>query len=164
MVDSSVSTFRRIVGIGLVGAVLLPACAVRGLSFVTDDRLKIVDPKQNATVSLPFEVTWTVKNYDGLFAVFFDRSPIRPNQTLRSLVPSDDPCRSESSCPDADWLADRNVYVTDGTGVVVDRLPDRRDSDRSKDRHDMTIVLLDENGQRTGESAFTKEFIVERKG
>lgn len=158
------ATWRRVLGIGLVVAVAIPACAVQGLSFVTDERLTILRPKQNATVSLPLELAWTVEDYDGLFAVFFDRSPMRPNQTLRSLVPSDEPCRSESECPDADWLADRDIYVTDSTRLVVKNLPDRRDNDQSKDRHDLTIVLLSEDGQRIGESVFTKEFVVERNG
>ena len=46
---------------------------------------------------------------------------------------------------------------------MIDALPDRRANNRAKDRHDLTIVLLDGDGRRSGESAFTKEFIVERE-
>lgn len=154
---------RLAVGPLLIGALALPSCGVSGLSFVTDNRVRIVAPTENATVALPLRLTWSARDYGGSFVVLFDRSPMRPNQTLRSLVPEDDPCRTQVDCPDAQWLSERNVYVTDETRLVVENLPDLRgDNDRAKDRHDVTIVLLDEEGQRMGESAFTREFIVER--
>lgn len=156
-------TTRRLLVLGTVASVLTSACAVSGLSFVQDTRLKILTPRDNETVSVPFTVSWTVEDFAGSFVVIFDRSPMRPNQDLRSLVPEGDPCRAEPDCPDASWLADRDIYVTDANSVSIERLPDRRDNDRSKDRHDLTIVFLDEQGRRSGEAAFTSEFIVERE-
>ena len=144
-------------------AMMVQACAVSGLSFIQDDRLEIVAPEQNETVTLPFEVDWTIEDYEGSFLVFFDRSPMRPGQSLDSLVPDGDPCRVDPGCPDAAWLEDRNIYVTDATSLMIDHLPDRRDNDRTKDRHDITIVYIDEKGNRRGDSTFTAEFIVERE-
>jgi len=149
--------------IGIVASMLAPGCAVSGLSFVQDTRVKITAPKQNATVTLPFTVAWTAEDFDGSFLVFFDRAPMRPGQDLLSLVPDGDQCRAEPVCPDAEWLADRDIYVTDATTLEVDGLADRRDNDRSKDRHDVTIVYLDDDARRSGEAAFTKEFIVDRE-
>lgn len=157
------TTWYRWALLALAAFALTSACAVSGLSFVADTRVEIVVPAENAEVALPFELAWTVEDFDGSFAVFFDRSPMRPGQGLRSLVPDGDPCRAERDCPDADWLAEREIYVTDTNHLVVDSLPDRRDTDRSKDRHDVTIVLLDQHGNRSGEAAFTREFIVERE-
>lgn len=157
-----VAAVRRAVSLGLALAVLAPACAVNGLSFLEDNRVKIRSPKTNETVTLPFTLSWEAEDVDAVFVVFFDRSPMRPNQTLRSLVPERDPCRVEPDCPDTQWLADRNIYVVDGTRLEVEHLPDRRDNNRAKDRHDVTIALLD-NDRRSGESAFTREFIVERE-
>lgn len=149
--------------LALMLAVVLPACAVTGLSFVQDDRVRIVEPEPNAKLSLPFEVRWDVEGYDGSFAVFIDRSPVKPNQTLEALVPERDTvCRTDPDCPDAEWLADRNVYVTTDTSLMLEHLPDRRENDSTGDRHELTIVLLDEDGRRSGESAFTREFLVER--
>lgn len=145
-------------------AALLPGCAFSGLSFVQDERVKIVEPTANATVSLPFEVQWSVEDFDGTFVVFFDRSPMRPDRPLLSLVPDGDPCRVAPDCPGPAWLASRGVYVTAEPALVVDALPDRRSTNRSKDRHELTIVLLDPQGQRVGEAAFVREFIVEREG
>lgn len=157
------ATWHRFAVLGIATSVLASACAVNGLSFVEDTRLQILEPQENEEVTVPFTVDWKVDDYDGVFVVFFDRSPMRPGQDLRSLVPEGDPCRGESGCPDAAWLADRNIYVTDANSLVIEALPDRRDTNRAKDRHDLTIVFLDENGQRDGESAFTKEFIVARE-
>lgn len=142
---------------------LLSGCAVSGLSFKQDYRVDILNPGENDEVTLPFEVDWTVEDFGGHFAVFFDRSPMGPGKSLLSLVPDDDPCRIEPTCPDAQWLAERDVYVTDRTELLVEVVADQRDSDRSKDRHEMTIVLLDPTGRRVGESAFIKEFVVERE-
>jgi hypothetical protein len=144
-------------------AVLTSGCAVNGLSFVIDDRVEIVRPTSNEELTLPLTVTWTVDDYDGYFAVFFDRSPVRPNQNLRSLVPRDDPCRIDDACPDEAWLAAHGVYVTRTTSLTIPNLADRRDSSHAKDRHDLTIVLLDSTGKRQGEAAFSREFIVSRE-
>lgn len=154
--------WRRAVATALA-TLLVSGCAVQGLSFVQDTRVQVIAPRPNETVRLPFAVRWSAADVDGSFAVFFSRSPIRPGQTLRSLVPENDPCRREPRCPDAAWLADRDVYIVDGTSLRVERLPDRRNTNRASDRHDVTIVLLDSEGRRVGESAFTREFIVHRE-
>jgi hypothetical protein len=137
-------------------------CATSGLSFFIDDRVAITSPSESDEVVLPLEIAWQARDVDGYFAVFLDRSPMRPGRDLVSLVASSDPCRSAEVCPDATWLAEHDVYVTDQTSLTIATLPDRRANNRAADRHTLTIVLLDENGRRMGESAFTKEFIVER--
>jgi len=160
------ATGRRAPALALVLAVavvLLPGCSVQGLGFVRDTRISIEAPADNATVRLPFELRWKATDFDGRFVVFFDRSPIRPNQTLRAAVPEDDPCRTEPECPDEAWLLDRNIYVTSEPMLRLERLPDERTNNRAKDRHELTIILLDESGRRSGESAFVREFIVERE-
>jgi hypothetical protein len=156
---------RRVplVGLSLASLAVLPACSVSGLAFVQDDRVEVVEPSEGATVRLPFEVRWSVRGFSGSFLVLFDRPPMRPNQPLLSLVPSDDPCRREPSCPDRDWLADRDMYHTEETVVTVENLADRRPEGRGTDRHEVSIVLLDERGRRVGESVFISEFSVERE-
>lgn len=153
----------RAVAAAVAALGLLAGCAVQGLSFDRDHRVRILEPSQNETVTLPFDLDWSAEGFTGRFLVLFDRPPMRPGRTLRSLVPEDDSCRNRPGCPDEVWLADRNIYVTDATRLTVDRLPDLRPSNRSRDRHDVTIVLLDDEGRRAGESAFTAEFIVERE-
>ena len=144
-------------------SVVTSACGVRDLDYVQDDRVAITAPGTNDAVTLPFEVSWTVEDFDGRFAVFFDRSPMPRGRDLRSLVPRDDGvCRADPECPDAGWLAARGIYVTDETHLTISALPDLRQTSRQKDRHEVVIVLLDERGERVRESAFIREFMVDR--
>jgi hypothetical protein len=154
---------RWVVLAGATALLLVSGCSINGLSFVQDDRIEIMAPGANDRLGLPLEVEWTAANYDGDYAVFFDRSPMKPGQSLLSLVSENDACRAEPGCPDAQWLADHQVYVTNMTTLRVEQLADRRENNRSEDRHEVVIVLLDESGRRVGESAFTNEFIIERE-
>lgn len=149
----------------LVGITMLLAahgCAIDGLSFIADDRVSITEPRDSETVELPLEITWTARDVDATFAVFVDRAPMSPREDLMSLVARHDPCRARSSCESAEWLEDHGVYLTKETSLTIAALPDLRHNNRSRDRHEITIVLLDENGRRTGESAFIREFVVDR--
>ena len=147
----------------LLPVLLGSGCAADGLAFVRDDRVDILSPSSDATVRLPFEVRWSASDVDARYLVLFDRTPMRPNRTLRSLVPSDDQCRMRPSCPDKRWLTDHDLYLTDGTSIRVEDLPEERTNHRAKDRHEVTIVLLDDRGRRIGESVFIREFIVDRE-
>ena len=144
-------------------APLTSGCALNGLAFAEDTRVKIDAPAAEATVRLPFDVRWHADGFDGTYLVVFDRSPMRPGQTLQSLVAHDDPCRSRPSCPDRQWLADHSLYLTSATHVRIDDLAEERTTKRAKDRHQLTVVLLDRSGRRVGESAFIREFIVDRE-
>jgi hypothetical protein len=147
----------------VVLAALVSGCAVDGLAFVRDDRLDILSPSSGDTVRLPFEVRWSARDVDAKYLVLFDRTPMRPNRSLRSLVPSEDQCRTRPGCPDEQWLTDHNLYLTSGTSIRVEDLPEERTTNRAKDRHEVTIVLLDARGRRIGESVFIREFIVDRE-
>jgi hypothetical protein len=142
--------------------VVLQSCSTSGLAFVQDNRISIATPRTNQEVKLPFDVTWSAKNYAGSYGVFIDGSPMRPGQSLLSLVPSDDPCRNDAQCPDPTWLAQHDVYVTKDPTVTVKLLADKRGKSSGRDTHQLTIVLLDEQGRRLGESSFIKEFAVDR--
>lgn len=149
--------------VALTLTVLTGCDRLEGLSFVQDDRVHIVTPDANEGVEQPVSVRWTATDVDAIYALFFDRAPMRPGQELLSLVPEHDACRTEPVCPTAAWLAERNIYLTDRTSLTVAALPDLRNNNRSKDRHDLVIVLLDRTGKRIGESAFYREFLIERK-
>lgn len=130
--------------------------------LTADTRLTITSPAENAEVRLPFRVSWRAEGIEAArVAVIFDRSPMAPGRPLLSLVGQHDPCRMQPECPDERWLSNNHVHVTDGAEVQVDVLPDRRRG-RTRDGHRLTIVLLDEHGRRVGESAFIRNFVVER--
>ena len=142
-------------------------CAVRGVAFVTDDRVDIVEPKDRAKVRLPVTLRWTVRDFDltgadgGAFAVFIDRSPPAPGKTVQWLFRGDESCAATAGCPDPGYLADRNIFVTTETSLVLERIS-RIGVDPDRELHEAIIVLLDSTGRRIGESGFAVEFRVER--
>lgn len=150
---------RRLAAIVLIA--LLPGCSVNGLNLRQDDRVSIVAPEDRSDVDLPVTVRWTARDFDGTYAVFVDRSPVPPGRTLDWLARNDDVCRQTKGCPDTTWFADRNVLRTTSNSVTIDRLPDTA-RDNRRDRHEVTVVLLDQKGRRIGESAFRVEFQVRR--
>ena len=160
--------FRRHAGL-LVVALTAAGCLPQGLAFRTDERVTITSPDDRETVSLPVTITWTVDGFDlvepgapaqddaGYFAVFVDRAPVSPGERFDSVADGDAACRG--SCPDAAYLAQRGIYATTATQVVIESV-ELDDDDRS-DRHTATIVLVDGAGRRIGESAFDVTFEIE---
>lgn len=148
-------------------ALLLAACTTQGLAFRVDERIEIVSPADREEVTFPFTLSWTARDFavgsgtiggDGnYFAVFMDRTPLPPGAHIKAL--GDDPCKRTPGCPDEQWLADRFMYVTTGTSLLVESVPDVDSEDlRARDLHEITIVLMDANDRRIGESAFSVEY------
>ena len=142
----------------------LSGCTVSGLAFQEDHRVRIVSPEDRAEVGLPVTIRWTTEDLESdgrsYFAVFVDRAPIAPGESLRSLA--DDSCNRTKGCPDLEYFRDRYVLVTDTTSVTLDAVPNRGGQRTSaKNRHEATIVLIDADGHRIGEAAYTVEFTVE---
>jgi hypothetical protein len=140
---------------------IAPGCGVHGLNFVKDERVRIVAPRANDEVRVPFTVRWTVKDFDGTYGVFVDRAPPRPGRTLASLAEGDSVCRATRGCPDEAYLAGHRAYTTAETSFRVAQLPELS-RDRAREAHEITVVLLDEQGRRIGESAFRVEFHIRR--
>lgn len=113
--------------LGLVAAVLLtlPGCAFTGIDLVQDTRVSIDSPGDGDTVTLPMTVRWTARDLGPgtRYAVFVDKTVIKPGETLRAVVPKTDTgCLHDPACPDPAYLARHGVYVTDTTEVVVPRV------------------------------------------
>lgn len=140
----------------------LSGCAPDGLDFRVDDRVKVVSPKDRSTVSLPVTLDWDVRDFTGSFAVFVDTSPMPPGKTLSWLARKDASCQTSEGCPSPAYLALRDVYSTTATELTLDKLPRKADNGE-RERHRMTIVLLDRGGHRQGESAFEVDFNIIRK-
>lgn len=157
---------KRTLGI-IAGLVLLASgCAASGLAFRQDNRLSFTAPTDRSEVTLPVTVRWEVEDFDvgqgaGSFAVFVDRAPQPPGKTLPWLARNDDSCRRDAGCPDAAWFADRWVFPTTATELTIERLPARTDDRR--EFHEVTVVLLDADGRRVGETGWSIEFQVERE-
>ena len=154
-----------VVAVVVATALLTSGCAVRGIAFREDDRLSFVSPGDRDEVTLPVTVTWEVEDFDvpddGSFAVFVDRAPQPPGKAIEWLARDDDSCRAADGCPDAAWFAERDVFPTTETSMTIERLPAR--SDDRREFHEVTVVLLDAEGRRVGETGWTLEFQVERE-
>lgn len=141
---------------------VLPGCGVSDLNFVQDDRLSIVAPEDRAKVELPVTVRWKVEDFDGSYAVFVDRAPVPPGRSLEWLARDDELCETTPDCPSTEWFHARQVYPTTDTELTLEKLPELTRDER-RVFHEVTVVLIDENGERVGESAVTVEFEVERE-
>ena len=155
----------RRAAIVLALALLTSGCGVSGLAFRQDDRLSFVTPEDRAEITLPLTVEWEVEDFEvgrgaGSFAVFVDRAPQPPGKTLDWLARDDDSCRAEDGCPDEQWFAERDVFRTTDRQLTIEQLPARTDDRR--ELHEVTVVLLDEQGRRVGETGWTLEFQVAR--
>lgn len=150
---------RALLGLALITG----ACSTEGLAFRQDTRLDIVAPADRALVTLPVDVRWEVRDQGltGPFAVLVDRAPPAPGRTLASLVSDEPGCVPSQGCPDAAYLAERNIFRTTATSFRVERVRDDGVEGR-RERHEVTVVLLDAEGRRRGESAFSVEFEVKR--
>ena len=147
----------------LIAVVLLPSCAVSGLSFREDTRVSIVAPTDRQEVRVPFTLDWTAGDLASgtTFAVFVDGAPPPPGHSVAWLFRDDDQCKNVQGCPDATFLADRDIFVTDQTKITIERLSRQRKDDR-REIHEATIVLIGPDGDRLGESAFIREFTLDR--
>lgn len=147
------------------------SCAVHGLEFVTDSSVTITSPLNRADVRPPFMISWRVHEASlagqiadgrqpGYFAVFIDRTPVRPGQSLKVIT--DHVCQQTPGCPGPAYLAQLNVYLTRGTSLTVTTLPDLVPPGSLPNRldylHQATIVMVNRQLQRIGEASFSINF------
>jgi hypothetical protein len=153
---------------------LTAACVPQGLAFRIDKRLTFTAPKDRAEVRLPLTVSWQMRDFtivgpggapagdqSGYFGVFIDQAPQPPGKKLSWIARKDRTCRPSDGCPDAEYLAARHIFSTTDTHITFEQLPRPSDSNR-KERHTITVVLLDPTGKRIGESAFQVDVVVDR--
>jgi hypothetical protein len=150
---------RATVALSLASALLSSAC-VNGLNFKVDKRLSITAPHEDDTVSLPFTLSWTMRDLeaDRQFGIFVDQSPLPPGKNLKELRHEDATC--EAACTLPEYLALRGVYTTTNTDLAIKAFPVGNDD---KKTHRITVVLLDSQGTRVGESAWNVDFRVRDK-
>jgi hypothetical protein len=153
---------RLLAALALIPALTCSACAPQGLAFRVDKRVHITAPKDEATVRLPLTLRWEVRDFEvvepgtsvrrgtGYFAVFFDKTPMKPGKTLKSLRDKDVVC--EDPCTEDTYFPARGMYTTTNTELVIDKMPLGKEADGKS--HRLTIVLLDGEGRRIGETAF----------
>lgn len=162
-------------GLGaIVLALAVASGACSGLDFRQDTRLTFTNPDPFTTVELPLEVAWTMEDFEvlaaadgtrrrdrGRFLVIVDGPALPPGEALDWYARDDESCQKAEDCPDQDYLRARGVHLTSDTSLTIERLPDLR-AGGSRDSHSVTVVLLDGQDRRAGESAFYVDFAVAR--
>jgi hypothetical protein len=144
---------RRLVAL-VTAFVALSGCSSEGLLFRQDRRLKITSPASGARVTLPLTIRWTMERPPpgSHFAVFVDRAPQRPGKTLAWL---------DRNVPVALRGRQTGVFETTDTSFTVAELTRRSDTASvDRNRHEVTIVLVDGGTRRIGETAAFVDFVV----
>lgn len=148
-------------------------CGVDAVQLTRDTRVKILSPKSGSPVSAPVTVRLEV---DGLklappgspeghyLAVFVDRAPLRPGESILALV--DDACLERGNgCANLQYFAQKNIYLTSATTFALATVPQKNGAhDQSRVDHQLTVVLMDNNHHRVGESVFMTRFRVAEGG
>ena len=172
---------RRGSTLGAVAAAVLTALVTTScgfsttdLAFTNDERLRILAPREREKVRIPVTIQWEIDDFEvtgpargegdneGYFAVFVDASPMPPGEPLRWVARKDRSCRPADGCPAEEYLAARGVYTTTETELVLETLRNPNREGR-REFHEVTVVLLDRNGVRIGESAWHVRFEVDRE-
>lgn len=174
---------RRVVAaafavLSLVGSgCLLGGCGFSNLAFTTDNRLHFVAPEARALVKLPLTIRWRMTGFEvvkpaeatlavtnsvqrGYFAVFIDRAPVKPGQSLDAVA--DRSCRRTPGCVNAGYLANLGVYTTSVDSITIRQVNSNTYQDVQT--HEATVVLLDPGGRRIGESAWYVDFRMKKPG
>jgi hypothetical protein len=162
------------VALAIVVLTCLAGCDFSHLGFVADHRLHFVTPASRALVIAPITLSWTITDFAvvgpgegtptsraGYFAIFVDRAPIKPGQTVAAVASGDRSCKRTPGCPDAQYLADRRVYTTSQLSLTLDQVTPFHSRQRTQ-THQAIIVLLDSSGRRIGESAWYRDFRVKK--
>lgn len=174
---------RRLLGRGalvLAGAVLLSGCGIthmQDLSFRVDKRLHFTTPKDRSKLTQPVRLAWTIDGFRvaapgseppsrdaGYFALFVDRTPIKPGQTMRAVADGDRSCQRNPKCPDAAYLAQKEVYTTTDLSMTLPQIPNLSFVKDKIQHHTVTVVLMDTSGHRIGESAWQLDFRIPKVG
>jgi len=164
----------------LVAALTTSGCGLthlQDLNFRVDKRLHFTTPEDRSTQTRPLTVSWTMKDFRiaakgseapsrdaGYFAVFVDRAPIKPEQTMRSLASNDQTCQADPKCPNRDYLEGLGVYETTATTIRLKQIANVIGDKERLQHHHITVVLMDTAGHRIGESAWDLDVRLPRLG
>lgn len=166
---------RRRLAVIVAVAVLSSACSFQGLAFVQDRRLEFVSPEDRELVRLPVTIDWEIEDFDvvdpdeaegtapteGYFGVFVDGRPQPPGEPLSWHAEGDETCTRDPGCPDDEWYRVRGIHTTTASEFTIEVLPRPADETR-REIHTITVVLLDADGNRIGESAWQTDIEIDR--
>jgi hypothetical protein len=147
------------------------------LNFRSDKRLTFTTPEARTLVKPPLTVAWTIRDFQvrsfgsappskdaGYFAVFVDRAPIKPSETMRDVAHDDQECLHRPGCPDTEYLAERLIYQTTKETITIPQIPPIAGDSEKVQLHTITVALMDTTGHRIGESAWQLDLRMRKVG
>jgi hypothetical protein len=152
---------RRIGVAVLAASIVLAGCGVRtsGLAFRSNSHFHFLAPAELAVVTTPVTIKWAMSGEPATsFAVFLDRAPIKPGQTVDAIANGDTSCLAIRHCPNRSYLAEHGVFSTDRQSLRLRNVPSRNDTADHLQVHNVTVVLLDRSGRRVSESYWQWSF------
>jgi hypothetical protein len=161
-------------------AVLTAGCGIAHpteLNYRTDTRLDFLEPEARSLIKPPVTVRWTIRDFTvqapgsappqrdaGYFAVFVDKAPIKPDETMRVIAKNDQVCLHRPGCPDKEYLEDRQIFTTTASSLTLEQIPQLSGNKERIQFHLVTVILLDTAGHRIGEAAWQLDFRMRRAG
>lgn len=148
--------------LAFVLCMVMSSCSFTGVAFRKDHRLKIVNLPDRSTIEIPFDLRFT---FDGTlspdgataFGILIDWTPPPPGAPLARLLENDPACQGAKGCPDG-YLEQNRIITTTDTTFVMNNVPIGTDRQERRGFHEVTIVLVDAQGRRVGETAVFTRF------
>lgn len=142
-------------GVAMLVAILVTSSGCRdGLAFREDGRLSITEPADRDVVPVPFELAWAARDLpaDVRFAVVIDGPPPPAGEHLQWFARHDVRCQRSPACPDDEYLRGLHVHVTAEAALTVTSVPRPR-LDGERRLHELTVIAIDREGRRLGETS-----------
>ena len=131
-------------------AVLVGSGCQTQLLFRNDHRITITTPSSFANVHKPLTIRWVTRDFtapqDGHYEVFLDRDPQPPGESLHYFA----------------GQSLQFIWTVDTTSFRVPYLPlpDPNAPQLEQEHHTVTVILVDTQGRRIGETSGFVEFYV----
>lgn len=151
----SPSRLRRLAGAALLAGLVCAGCARPGLTLGSQNLVRITEPRELATVSLPMTMRWAgiplraePASKAPFYAVFIDHPPIEAGQNLVVLV--DRQCQKEAGCANVAYFATHGVFITRMPWVTITNLPGALGQTPKDNLHQAVVIMVDSAGNRIG--------------
>lgn len=160
-------SFRRAAAVACAAltAISTSGCGqfrLSGIDLARDTSITFTT-EEHADLALPFHLAWHDDDAapDRHYAVVVNRTPPPPGETLRWFAKGDKPCLANAACPDDVYLLRKGVVRTDVAEVDVRAVPVPLGRGDRSGLQTATVIVLDDDGRRVGEAAFTFEFTLD---
>lgn len=136
----------RSLAIGGVLTIMTLTGCLKGRHFHVQDDIRFIEPLQGDFVQTPLQLRWENGGLPAQrYAVFLDRAPIAPKQSIQDLETSE---RS-------------NIFETTATELLLEFVSPRSTSVLGRRNvHRIVVIAIDKNGRRMSDESAAIDFTV----